>query len=558
MKANVDVQPGYAGLAEAFRTEGCDTYFVLLGTSNMHWSAVLSGYDGVRAFHVRHEHCAVAMAMGYAVASGKVGVASVTCGPGFTQIVTALTGAVQSRTPLIVFAGEPPLTRAWDNQRVDQAALTNATGAHYIAIHAISRMYEQVREAFHMARAQRRPVVLAMPSDLQREAIPPGLRPLPSADVLPQPLPSPPNPASVRFLVDKLCGAKVPIMIAGRGAVAANAEIAIEALADRSGALLATTLPARGLFDHNRYALGIAGGFAREAAREVFLKADLVVTFGASLTSFTTDGGDLFPGAYVIQVDTDPKGLYHGRKAADYYVRADAKLTAEAVLEGLASTGATAASIRTEALAKRLRDFPAHPTQFAIPDGTIDPRDLISVLDDVVPKDWAIVSGAGHQGYFHTQMRHRSPRDYHVIREFGAIGNGLSFAVGVAAARGDGRVIVFDGDGGIMMNIQELDTIARHKLRLIICCLNDGGFGSEFHRLAAEGIDETGSRHGRTDIAKIARGFGIRGRTITSTAELAAVFAEFKQQEQSELWNVQIADTVISPETLRELKKAGH
>jgi thiamine pyrophosphate-dependent acetolactate synthase large subunit-like protein len=140
------------------------------------------------------------------------------------------------------------------------------------------------------------------------------------------------------------------------------------------------------------------------------------------------------------------------------------------------------------------------------------------------------------------------------MREFGAVGNGLCFAIGVAMATNDGKVVVFDGDGGLMMHVQELDTLLRYNIRILFCCFNDGGFGADFHRLLAEGVDDSGPRYGRTDLDKIARGFGVRGRTIRSLDELATAFAEFAAQDVAEVWNIQVADTVISPDMLRVIR----
>ena len=141
-----DTIPVYRGLARAFRLEDVDTIFVLTGDGNMHWEAALSEDEEVKAFHVWHEHCTVATASAYAVASGKVGVASVTCGPGVTQLMTALATAANSRIPLVVFAGESPINASWYNQEIGQGPLVEATGAHYIAAHSLRRMFEYVSE----------------------------------------------------------------------------------------------------------------------------------------------------------------------------------------------------------------------------------------------------------------------------------------------------------------------------------------------------------------------------------------------------------------------------
>ena len=132
----------YEALAEAFLAEGVDTQFALMGDGNMHWSTTFARLPGVQTIHVRHEHCAVAAATAYNVATGNIAAASVTCGPGVTQLVTALPAAVRARLPMVVFAGEPPINAKFYNQYIDQVPLVTATGAHYIAAHSVPRMMD--------------------------------------------------------------------------------------------------------------------------------------------------------------------------------------------------------------------------------------------------------------------------------------------------------------------------------------------------------------------------------------------------------------------------------
>src|SRR5690606_2014050 len=112
------------------------------------------------------------------------------------------------------------------------------------------------------------------------------------------------------------------------------------------------------------------------------------------------------------------------------------------------------------------------------------------------------------------------------IREFGAIGNGVSYAMGVAAARPGDTVVLFDGDGSLLMHMQELETYKRHGLNILICTLNDGAYGSEIHKLRDEGLSEAGAVFGRTDLAAIARGFGIGGIRIRDLTEIPKQVAE--------------------------------
>src|SRR5271169_6986263 len=238
-------------LAQAFAAEGVDTLFTLMGDANMYWSAAMADNQGVRLIHARHEHCACAMADAYARASGKVGVAAVTCGPGFTQIMTALTMAARGNAPLVVFSGDAPIGASWYIQSIDQAPLALATGAHFVPIRTIDRALDNVREAFYLARAERRPVVLSVPLDLQKEAFPYLPDYTPSTDLLPRQQVVMPDPALVDEVVHMVSEAERPVVIGGRGAIWSGAKESLETLAEETGALLATTLLGKGLFDGN-------------------------------------------------------------------------------------------------------------------------------------------------------------------------------------------------------------------------------------------------------------------------------------------------------------------
>jgi thiamine pyrophosphate-dependent acetolactate synthase large subunit-like protein len=545
-------------LADAFAAEGVDTQFVLMGDGNMHWVIALSQRPGIQTVHVRHEHCAVAAAMGYHLATGRTGIASVTCGPGVTQISTALSAAVRARIPLVVFAGESPLNAKYYNQYIEQAPIITATGARYIAAHSPQRMLQYVREAFHGARYERRPVVLGVPYDLQKNAFDKKLTYQPSQAVLPPPTPRIPHPGQVKEVAARLLSAKAPILVGGRGVMRAGAKSAVAALADAVGALLANTLPGRGMFDDHSYSIGVTGGYSSSLAREMFAAADVVVAIGTSLAYQVSDGGTLFPEAHTIQIDTEPIGLRDGMRAADAYMIADARLAAEAIVREIAESGQSASSVvRTPDLARRIATELPDAATFDIAPSLVDPRAAVAALDRLIPKDWDIVSGSGHQAYFNAHMRGRSPENFHVVREFGAIGNGMSFAMGVAAARRNGKVVLIDGDGGFLMHIQELETLRRQGLRILLCILNDGAFGSEVHKLRSDGIDDSSAIFGRPPFEAIAKAFGLRGAEVRDLKALPGLFAAFEPQPLAEVWNIQISDQVTTP-AMRKVVATGH
>src|SRR5688500_1149783 len=461
----------YDVLARAFTQEGVRTCFALLGDANMNWAARLAE-QGCRMIYVRHEHCAVASAMAYARKSGDVGVATVTCGPGVTQLITALPAAVRAHLPLVVLAGEAPLKSGWYNQEIDQAPLITATGAAYHRLHLPARMPVAVRDAFLQARRERRPVVIGIPFDLQARPWDGADKlPTPSHELLPRPAPIPPHPDDLARAAELVGGAERVVVLAGLGAVEAGAGAACRALAAKTGALVSTTLPARGLFHDDPFCIGISGSFTPEAGLEYLAQADLVIAVGCSLAYHAGGGGQLWPKAKMLQIDIDPVAVSQGQEVARHHLRADARLGVEALTAALPQRDR---NWRSDEMATRIRTSKPDSHAFEIEPGLHDPRRVVEALEEALPPDWEMVNSGGHCSWFFAQMPSRPQEKFLTIREFGAIGNGISFAMGVAAARPDRTVVLFDGDGSLMMHVQELETIQRHRLNILIVVMNDG------------------------------------------------------------------------------------
>jgi len=327
----------YDVLARTFAQEGVTTCFALLGDANMNWAARLAEH-GCRMIYVRHEHCALASAMAYARKQGDVAVATVTCGPGVTQLITALPAAVRAHLPIVVFAGEAPLKSGWYNQEIDQAPLINATGAAYHRLHMPERMPVAVRDAFLQARRERRPVVIGIPFDLQARPWEGKTDlPKPSRELLPRPSPIPPHPDDVAAAAKLVAGAERVVVLAGLGAVEAKAGAACRALAAKTGGLLATTLPARGLFHDDPFCVGISGSYTPEAGIEYLKQADFVIAVGCSLAYHAGGGGQLWPKAKMLHIDIDPLAVSQGQEVARHHLRADARLGVEALTAALPS-----------------------------------------------------------------------------------------------------------------------------------------------------------------------------------------------------------------------------
>ena len=430
----------YDVLAAAFAAEGVDTHFTLLGDGNMHWATILAERHGVRTIHARHEHCACAMATAFAQVTGRVGIASVTHGPGLTQTMTALTTAARGEIPLVVFAAESPTTAAWTIQHIDQAPFVRACGVEYIQILNVSHALDRVREAFCIAQFERRPAVLGVADDLQRAPVTKDSHYVPSSEFIPRMLPLTPDPEATRMIADVLVACERPIILAGKGVLESGAKAEVLELAERIGALLSTTLPARGLFEGNPNAIGIGGGWSSDLATELFAESDLVIAIGASLTGFTTHFGRLYPKACVVQIDSNPRAVRHNRVIANYHLRCDAMLGAAALNKILAEANTSKTGYRTQAVVDRIKE-PATDSEPHAEPGTIDPRHAVREINRVVPKDWFLVGGSGHCAYFTaTNTQGRPPELYASIRHFGAIGSGLSHAIGIAVARKDRKI----------------------------------------------------------------------------------------------------------------------
>jgi len=179
--------------------------------------------------------------------------------------------------------------------------------------------------------------------------------------------------------------------------------------------------------------------------------------------------------------------------------------------------------------------------------GTLDPRPVLHELDGTIPRDWDIVVAGGHCFSFAmTHLKGRPAGKYHVPIDFGAIGSGLSAAIGVAVARGSDKVLLIDGDGSLYQHIQELETLRRHGIKMLICILNDGGYGAESHKFRATGGNPGHATHGRGDLAGIARGFGLNGAKVAEMGQFARLFGEHQQRDGATLWDVHIDDLIPS------------
>jgi acetolactate synthase I/II/III large subunit len=511
--------------------EGVTEAFGLMGDGNLSLITYLSGELGVPFHSSRHEAAGVGMADGYARVTGKPGFCSVTQGPGLTNTITALVTAYKARTPLVMFVGDVAAAQAGWPQDLDHHRLLAGIDVPVIDAVDPTTVHDDVRRAFAQAKAERRPVVINMPVDRQKVEWKPWDTDTEWSAEMPV-LPAAAQ-ADIEALVGLICSAKRPVIVAGRGAV--SARVPLIALGEAIGALLATTLPARGLFAGEPADLGLVGGLASNLGAACVGRADLVLAFGASLNDFTTMKKTFFsPSAKVVRIDVEPTDGRPNRLPAALEVIADAAATASALVQALPGN---ALGYRTDETLRAIRAFSVDEefTDRSDEEG-LDPRSLMRVFDQNLPPSRTIVTDVGHFFGFPATYLGSAPADQFISTiEFGAVGTGLGVAIGASIAEPEKLTVAFIGDGGLMMTLGDLETAARESRKLLIVVMNDGAYGSELHMLREWKLDVSASLFPRVSFEAVAGTLGIPSRSIEQPEDVAAALAGLSDADRGAL-----------------------
>ncbi|HEY5302031.1 MAG TPA: thiamine pyrophosphate-binding protein [Acetobacteraceae bacterium] len=512
----------YEAIGQSIIAEGVTDFFGLMGDGNMWLWASLCRTGRVKAYSARHESMAVSMADGYARTTGKIGVAMVTCGPGLTQCGTSLIAAYRGKTPVVLVAGEIAKGAKNRTQLMDQRRFAEASSARFHSITSIDNMAEEIAEAFYAARLHRGPVVLNLPMDLQEDDFDWEYEYRPSTQFMPARVETP-SADQLGAVIEKLAAAERPVIVAGRGAIAAGAKEEIVRLADRVGALLATSLQGKGLFAGHPWDVGISGAFASAPTEGLLADADFVLGVGAELGYYTTEGGLIFPSAEVARIDIkampEEIGVIPG-----LYVQGDAKKSVAAINEALESRQVRKDGLRTAAN-RAVLDAPPH--RFEAPADGLDPRALAHHLGAALPAGVLLTCGAGHFfSWIGMYMPLPQRAEIQYSYNFGAVGQGLGVAIGTGAGNPGRQHVVVEGDGSLMFNLQELETVVRHKLQMVLVVWNDAGYGAEVHKLVAKGFDPKLGQWESPDFVALAKAFGGDGVRLSEVAQIGGAIAE--------------------------------
>lgn len=516
------VMPVYQALADDIRRLGVKHCFGLMSDDTIGLVVALDAI-GVPVHAIRHETNAVLAAEGYASASGCLGVAIIGRGPATANGMHGIMAASRTGTPLIVIMGDEeakpgPNALGPDYKGYNAQAVMIAAGL--TTFKAVSADTVRATFAAAVAAALRgATVTLHVPvSAFNAEMA------FTNNEVMPVAVVANPAQAGRQHAVEAACAmvalSRRPLIVGGLGAHRASARVALENLADRIGALLITPIKGKDLFAGNPFNLGLCGSFSHSLARKYVEQADCVIVFGASLNFYTTSKGTFFPDVPIIQIDADRShiGRYH---PADIAIVGDARMVAGQIVERIPQRDTADMAFRSDAIRQEIAAFdissdfqPAHTNR------TLDPRSLAIKLGEMLPPDRSVVYDAGNFLMAACYVSVSGPEKLRFTSDFASMGAGFGTSLGVATARPDAVTVLILGDGGFMMTLSELETVARLALRIVIVVFNDCAYGAELQMCRLNNMPESASLFADIDLAPLAETLGFTGITLRTLEEL--------------------------------------
>ena len=540
--------PLYQVLAEDITAMGVEAVFGLMSDDT---ALLVTALDtaGARFYGARHENSAIAMADGYAYASGRLGVALIGRGPALANGLHAAIYASRTRSPVLLIYGEAatisqPNGFGPDYKAIDGLGVLSAAGLRtFLATspHSVRAVLADAAAAAMSGTA----VSLHLPTNVQLAEIERPTQPLRIRQIERKSATA--KPQSIAAAVAVLANASRPLIVAGLGAHRAGAAKAIETLADEIGALLLTTARGKDLFRGNPNNLGILGSFSHSIARRMAEQADCVLVFGASLNFLTTSFGTSLPQVPLIQIDWVRTNI--GRWfAADVGLVGDARMVAEQLVEALPQRSASAKPFHSETTRDLIRSFdPARDFQAANTARTLDPRALALELDKVLPADRNIVVDGGNFLGVVPYLSVPDPGCFKMISDFASIGLGFGAALGVAKARPGKTTVLVIGDGAFLMTMGELETVVREELPIVIVLMNDCAYGAELHFLRLRQQPVAKSTFPDVDFAPVTETFGFEAATIRTFADLHSVAAKLRKPEGPIFLDCKINADIAAP-----------
>lgn len=520
-------------LVQALKKQGVTQVFGYPGGAIMPVYDAL--YDGGLAHQLcRHEQGAAMAAVGYARASGQVGVCIATSGPGATNLVTGLAEALLDSVPLVAISGQVPCSAIGTDafQEVDVLGMSLSCTKHSFMVTDAADLGRVLAEAFAIATEGRPgPVLIDLPKDVQLAAVPPQ-SPL-FAVAEPQVI----NPAELTLARTLLAAAKRPVLYVGGGVGMANAEQQLRDFAAATGMPAVTTLKGIGALDPDSTVyLGMLGMHGTKAANYAVQQCDLLLVVGARFDDRVTGKLEEFaPEAKVIHLDVDA-AEFGKRRAAEVGITTDLKQ----VLPRLAMTLDIAPwREHCAAMAREYAFRYDHPGQ------AIYAPALLKQLSARLPESSVVACDVGqHQMWVAQYMRFTSPRNHLSSAGLGTMGFGLPAAIGAKMSRPEDEVVLVSGDGSFMMNVQELGTIRRAQLKVKMVLLDNQRLGMvrQWQELFFDGRYSETILSDNPDFVALAAAFGIPGETITCKEQIAGALDRLLASESAYLLHVAISE----------------
>ena len=466
-------------LMECLKAEGVDVVFGLPGGANL--PTYDAFYDaGIRHILVRHEAGGGHAAEGYAKATGKVGVAIGTSGPGATNLVTPICDAMMDSVPVVFLTGQvrTELLGTDGFQEADTIGITMPIVKHSFMIQHPLELPRSIHEAFHIARTGRPgPVVVDIPQDLSRADIPyapvsdvhlPGYQPTTDG-----------NQKQIRLAAKALANSRRPVIYAGGGVVSANAAAELTELATCDRFPVTCTVMGLGSFPapHEQW-LGMLGMHGTRAANYAMDEADLIIAIGARFDDRITGKlSEFAPRAKFIHIDIDPAEISKN-VPAHIPIVGDARNIVPRLTAEYRALEADAA--RLEEWWGRIRTWrQRHPLGYEdSKDAEIKPQYMVQALYEATGGDAIVTSDVGQHQMWAAQYFHfNRPRRWINSGGLGTMGFGLPAAMGAKIGCPEETVVCIAGDGSVQMNMQELATCAAEGIAVKVFIMNNGYLG---------------------------------------------------------------------------------
>ncbi len=517
------IAPTYQVLVDDIKALGVEQVFGLMSDDTAVFATALDS-AGVRFYGARHENNAVAMAEGYSYATGGLGVAVIGRGPATANGLHASTYASRAGSRVLIISGDAATSSGQANgigpdyKSFNAQSVLAAAGIRSFTATSPATARGALADAAAAA-LQGGAAALLLPVNVQLADMTLDAGAAPPAPRRDRP-PQAPLPQAIEAAAALLRQSRKPVILAGLGAHRAGAKAALEQLAERTGALLATSARGKDMFRGHPCNLGIIGSFSHSAARRLVAEADCVLVFGASLNLLTMSFGHSLPKVPLIQVDAQ-RGNIGRWHPADVAVVGDARLAAEALLAALPAGSNAERPFRSQETLKVLREFDiARDFQPANTPRTVDPRSLGVALEKLLPAKRNLVYDAGNFLGIVPYLSVPGPGHFKMTSDFASIGLGFGTALGVAKARPDETTVLVIGDGGFLMTMGELETVVREDLPLVIVLMNDCAYGAELHFLKMRDLPVAKSVFPDVDYAPVAEAFGFRTATIRTLDDL--------------------------------------